>query len=290
VNRRLALAALLALAPAAAPAQFMTGLRVAEEREAQAGALGARELVERIGFDQRPGAELPLDAPFLDESGASVRLGDFFGERPVVLGLVYYRCPVLCTLVERGLARGLKPLDFAPGTDFEVVFVSFDPGDTPALAAERKAEIAAAYPRAGSAAGWHFLSPDPAAAESIPALTAAVGFRYAPAGAGEFAHPAGLVVATADGRAARWLYGADFAPRDLKLALVEAGEGKIGGVVEQALLACFRYDAALGKYTAATMAILRIGATLTLAAVLGFVFVSLRRERRARPLTAGGAA
>ena len=270
-----------------ADAQFMTGLRVEKDRNAQSQAITSRELVERVGFDQRLGAQLPLDAAFRDEQGKAVKLGDFYGERPVILGLVYYRCPLLCTLIERATARGLKPLEFDPGDEYEVVFVSFDPADTPESAAEKKAETVAAFDRPESAPHWHFLTGD---TESIAALTEAVGFRYAPDGNGQFAHASGLVVTTADGRAARYLYGADYAPRDLQLAVVEAGQGEIGGAVEQVMLVCFQYNASLGKYTVAITTILRIVATLTLAAVGGFVLISLRRERRARPLIAGGAA
>lgn len=283
----IALLSSLALGATQVRAQFMTGLRVDKERNAQAAALGSRELVERVGFDQKLGAKLPLDAAFRDERGQPVVLGSLFGERPVVLGLVYYRCPLLCTLIERGLARGLKPLDLDPGDEFEVVFVSFDPADTPANAAEKKAATLAAYGRPESESHWHFLTGDEA---SIAALTEAIGFRYVPDGNGQFAHASGLVVATPDGTVSRYLYGADYAPRDLKLAMVEASAGKIGGAVEQVMLVCFQYNAALGKYTAATMNVLRLGATLTLAAVAGFVLFSLRRERRVRPLAAGGAA
>lgn len=296
--RTILIAACGTLCAAGADAQFMTGLRVEKERNAQvqAQAITSRELIERVGFDQKLGAELPLQARFLDEQGKSVALGDFFGQRPVIFALVYYRCPLLCTLTERGLARGLKPLDFDPGDEFEVVFVSFDPADTPQSAAEKKAETVAAYDRPESAAHWHFLTGDPAAPESIAALTEAVGFRYTPDGTGQYAHATGLVIATADGRAARYLYGAEYAPRDLKLALVEAGEGKVGGPIEQAMLICFQYNATLGKYTAATFTILRLGGAVTFAAVAGFVLLSLRsdlrarRARRARPLVVGGAA
>jgi protein SCO1/2 len=278
-----------ALLPAAAHAQFMTGLRVDKERDrqAQARAMSSRELVERVGFDQKIGAQLPLETVFRDESGRSVRLGDYFGTRPVVLSFVYYRCPLLCTLVERALARGLKPLELTPGDEFEIVFVSFDPADTPADAAAKRAETLEAYGRPAGDAGWHFLTGDAAA---IAAVTDAAGFRFAATDGGQFAHASGLVVATTDGRLARYLYGADYAARDLKLALVEAGEGRIGGVVEQAMLVCFQYNAALGKYSAATFVLLKIGATLTLVAVGGFVGLSLRRERRARLGLVGGAA
>jgi len=273
--------------PSASLAQFMTGLRVEKERNAQVHALGSRELLEQVGFDQKVGSQLPLDARFRDENGKSVRLGDYFGQRPVVLSFVYYRCPLLCTLAERAVARALKPLNFTPGRELEVVFVSFDPTDSPADAAAKRAETLAAYGRPEGDASWHFLTGEP---ESIAAVTGAAGFRYLPDGVGQFAHATGVVVATADGRPARYLYGADYAPRDLQLALVEAGKGEVGGVVEQAMLICFQYDASLGKYTAATLFLLKIGGTLTLAAVSGFVMLSLRRERRARLEIAGGAA
>ncbi len=283
----LALIAACVFGSGATEAQFMTGLRVDKERNAQQAALSSRDLVERVGFDQRLGEPLPLDAAFHDETGRAVRLGDFFGEKPVVLALVYYRCPLLCTLIERGLARGLKPLQLMPGREFDVVFVSFDPEDTPATARERKAATLAAYGHEETAHGWHFLSGDAAA---IAAVTGAVGFRYTvdPSN-GQFAHASGAVVATPGGKISRYLFGAEFAPRDLKLALVESSEGKIGGTIEKLMLVCFQYNAALGKYTAVTMLALRIVATATLAAVGLFLFVSLRRERRQRLLVARGA-
>jgi protein SCO1/2 len=288
-GRAAALAALLALAAAAAEGQFMTGKRVERDRLAAETATPARQLVERVGFDQKLGGELPLDLGFRDDTGRELRLGELFAAgRPVVLGLVYYRCPVLCTLVERGLASGLKPLDLEPGRDFEVVFVSIDPTDTPETAAGRRSDVLAHYGRDSAAAGWHFLVGDEA---SIARLADAVGFRYAlDPGTGQYAHAAGLAVATPDGVLSRYLYGVDYAPRDLKLALVESSRGEIGTVLDKALLVCFRYDAALGKYTAATMTVLRIGATLTVLALGAFLFFALRRERRDRRLPAGGLA
>jgi protein SCO1/2 len=284
-----ALVGIAALAPtSAANAQFMTGKRVDRARATAEAAATSRELVERVGFDQHLGADLPLDLPLRDERGRDVRLGDYFGERPVVLGLVYYRCPVLCTLIERGLASGLKPLELEPGADFEVVFVSIDPTDGPETASERKQATLASYGRPETADGWHFLSGDEGA---IAQLAETVGFRYAldPA-TGQYAHAAGLTVATPDGRLSRYLFGVDYAPRDLQLSLVESSNGAIGGPVDKLLLICFRYDATLGKYTAATFLALRIGATLTLGALGAFLFFALRRDRRQRRLAAGGPA
>jgi protein SCO1/2 len=279
---------LLALAPAA-EAQFMTGRRIEKERTAaEAAAFTTRQLVDQVGFDQKLGDALPLDLAFRDESGRAVRLGDYFGAKPVVLGLVYYRCPVLCTLVERGLASGLKPLELEPGREFEIVFVSIDPTDTPETAAERKAATLASYGREATADGWHFLSGDEA---SIRALAEAVGFRYAyDASTNQYAHAAGLAVATPEGRLSRYLFGLDYAPRDLKLSLVESSAGRIGTPLDKLLLVCFEYDAAMGKYTAATLLILKAGATLTLAALVGFLLFALRRERRTGGVAAGGVA
>jgi len=271
-----------------ADAQFMTGQRVERERATADQSRASRELVEQVGFDQNLGAQLPLDLTFRDEQGREVRLGDFFGDKPVVLGLVYYRCPVLCTLVERGLASGLKPLEIEPGDEFEVVFVSIDPTDTAETASERRQATLESYGRDSTSAGWHFLTGD---AEPIAHLAEAVGFRYAfDESTGQYAHAAGITVATPEGKMARYLYGVDYAPRDLKFALVEASEGAVGSPTDKLLLVCFRYDATLGKYTAATMTILRIAATATLVALGLFFYFTLRRGRRSEHAAAGGVA
>ena len=216
--------ALAAAAPA--PAQFMTGRGLAPAVENPADALSAQRIIDTVGFDQRLGAQLPLDLPVIDEDGRGHRLGEFFGERPVVLGLVYYRCPVLCGLVERGTAMAARPLDLAPGEDYEVVFVSFDATDTPERASETRRRTVEAYGgKESSTRGWHFLTADQA---SIDTLLETVGFRVVREEAtGQFAHAAGIMVATPDGRLSRYLYGAEFAPRDLKLALVESSAGKM---------------------------------------------------------------
>ncbi len=281
---------LLALSLTALPsgAQFMTGRGLVPESGAPADSLTAREIIDRVGFDQRLGESLPLDARFRDEAGREVLLGDYFGARPVVLAMVYYRCPVLCTLVERGAAMAAKPLVLTPGRDFDFVFVSFDPTDDPERASEKKARTLVEYGGTESAAGWHFLSGDET---SIRRLTEAVGFRYvAEPGTGQFAHASGLVVATPDGRISRYLYGAEYAPRDLNLALVESSDGRIGGAVEKLMLYCFRYDAGLGRYTATSLLSLRLAAALTLVGLLAYFALALRRDRHARRLAAGGVA
>jgi protein SCO1/2 len=282
------LGAVLAAVAAGADAQFMTGRGLAPAVENPADALTAREIVDRVGFDQKLGAQLPLDVELTDEAGRTVRLRDFFDDRPVVLGFVYYRCPVLCRLIERGAAMAAKPLDLVPGRDYRVVFVSFDPTDTPEKAAEARARTLATWGREEGQDGWHFLTASP---EVITALTGAAGFRYALEEAtGQYAHAAGLAVATPDGRLSRYLYGAEYAPRDLKLALVESSAGRIGGPVEKLMLFCFRYDAGMGRYTAVSMLALRAGAAISLVALVLYFALARRRGRRERRLAAGGVA
>jgi protein SCO1 len=238
---------------------------------------GRPQILRDVGFDQRLGQALPLDLAFRDEAGREVRLGEYFGKRPVVLSLVYYECPMLCTLTLNGLVSALGVLPWTPGQEFELVTVSFDPKETPAQAAAKKKAYLARYKKPEAAAGWHFLTGDEAA---LRALTQAVGFRYAwDQQSRQFAHPAGLVVTTPDGRLARYLFGIEYAPKDLRLALVEASEGTVGGPVDQILLFCYQYDPATGRYGAVLMRLVRLGGVLTLLALGAFFVVSLRRDR-----------
>jgi protein SCO1/2 len=237
-------------------------------------------ILTEVSIAQRLDSRLPLELPFRDEGGRRVRLGDYFRGRPVVLSLVYYECPMLCTQVLNGLASSISALSFDVGREFEVVTVSFDPRETPALAAAKKRTYVRRYGRPGGEGGWHFLTGEPAA---IAALTEAVGFRYAfDEKSGQFAHASAIFVATPDGRLARYLYGIEYAPRDLRLALVEASAGRIGSVVDEVLLYCFHYDAAAGRYGAVVLNVIRLGGGVTLALLAAFLTVSLRRERRAR--------
>jgi len=248
-------------------------------------ALETPEVLREVGFDQRLGETLPLDAAFRDESGREVRLGDYFGRKPVVLNLVYFDCPMLCTVSLNGLESALQVLSFLPGREFELVTISFDAKEGPALAAQKKKAHLMRLQRPGAAEGWHFLT---GGAAAIQAVSRAIGFRYAwDAETRQFAHPAGLVVLTPDGRIARYLYGIEYAPKDLRLALVEAGEGKVGGPVDKLLLYCYRYNPVTGRYGAAIMAILRLAAGLTMLALFGFIFLAWRRERRAARALAG---
>jgi protein SCO1/2 len=232
-----------------------------------------------VGYDQRLGEQVPLDLVFRDESGRDVPLRSLFRGRPVVLSLVYYECPMLCTLTLNSLQSALSVLSFDVGREFDVVTVSFEPKDTPALAAAKKKAYLARYRRPGAAEGWHFLTGGEA---SIRALTGAVGFRYAwDSETSQYAHPAGLVVLTPEGRIARYMYGMEYAPRDLRLALVEASQRQIGNPVDAVLLYCYQYDPMRGRYAASVMRLVRLGGILTVLALGGFVLVSLRRERSA---------
>ena len=201
--------------------------------------------LQGIGIDQRLGEVLPLDLPFRDETGRTVRLGDYFGARPVILTLAYYECPMLCTQVLNGVVRSLRALPFTVGKEFEIVTVSFNPDEKPALASAKKAEYIASYGRPEAAAGWHFLTGDQ---PSISAIARAAGFRYRrDEESGQYIHASGIMVLTPDGVLARYFYGIDYAPRDLRLGLVEASAGRIGTPADRALLFCFHYDPATGK-------------------------------------------
>ena len=235
-------------------------------------------ILREIGIDQKLNNQVPLDLEFNDETGASVTLRQFFGQRPVVLALVYYGCPMLCTQVLNGLAGSLQGVSFTAGNEYEVVVVSFDPGETPAMAAERKHQFMRRYLKDPKASSIHFLTGREA---SVKALTSAVGFRYAwDTATTQFAHPAAMTVLTADGRVSRYLYGVEFAPRDVKLALVEASEGRIGSIVEQAMLFCYHYDPERGRYGFVIMNIVRAAGALTVLLIGGWIVLSLRRERR----------
>ena len=234
--------------------------------------------LREIGFDQRIGETIPLDTTFRDESGRTVRLGEYFGHRPVVMVFAYYDCPMLCTQVINGLSSALKVLSLEPGTDFEIVTVSFDPHDTPASATAKKNMYLERYKRPGAAAAWHFLSGDQA---SIDRLTKAAGFRYVwDAPTKQFAHPTGVIVLTPDGRLARYLFGIEYGPRDLRYALVEASDGRVGNTVDALLLYCYHYDPMTGRYGLVVMRLMRIAGAATVVALGAFIFVMFRREKR----------
>jgi protein SCO1/2 len=240
-----------------------------------------------VGFDQRLNEQVPGDIALRDETGKPVHLSDYYGRKPVVLALVYYECPLLCTMTLNGLVSAMNAVSFDAGKEFDVVTVSFEPRETPALAAAKKEAYLKRYARPGAAAGWHFLTGEPA---DIARLTTAVGFRYTwDERIRQYAHPSGVVVLTPEGRIARYLFGVEYSPKDLRFALVEASAGRVGSLADTVILYCYTYDPMTGKYGAAVMRILRAGALLTLAALGTFIFVMVRRDRAAAALARGSA-
>ena len=234
--------------------------------------------LQNVGFDQRLGEQTPLDAQFVDESGQTVRLGDYFHGKPVILVMAYYRCPMLCTLVLNGLVQGMLDMDFDIGKEFEVVTVSFDPRETPDLAAAKKATYITRYGRPGAAAGWHFLTGQE---PSIRRLANAVGFRYQyDPTTDQYAHAAGIMILTPEGKIARYFYDVRYFGGDLRLGLVEASANRIGSPVDQVLLFCFHYDPSAGKYGVAVMNFVRLGGLLTMLGLGTFLIRQFRRERR----------
>ncbi|HVA46433.1 MAG TPA: SCO family protein, partial [Pirellulales bacterium] len=235
-------------------------------------------MVSQIGIDQHLGEQLPLDLKLRDEAGQAVKLGRFFHEKPVVLMLVYYRCPMLCTQVLNGFLKSSQAVKYTIGEDYEVVTVSFDPRETAELAAEKKAAYVRAYRRDGAARGWHFLT---GSEESVRRLTEAVGFRYRyDAASDQFAHASGIVVATPQGKLSRYLYGIEYEPTHLRLALVESGENRIGSPVDTVLLLCFHYDPLTGKYGVVIANVIRLAGSLTVLLLGGFLVAMYRLERR----------
>ena len=238
-------------------------------------------ILRDVAFDQRLGAEVPLDVAFRDETGARVTLRDYLGDKPVLLVPAYYECPMLCTIVLNGVVSALRALPFDVGKEFRVVTFSFNPRETSELAAAKKATYLEDYRRPGAAAGWHFLTGDE---PSIAALTQAIGFRYAwDEASKQYAHASGIVVLTPAGRISHYFFGVEFPPRDLRLALVEASGEHIGSLVDQLLLFCFHYDPATGRYSRVALNAVRAGGVLTLAVLVAFVVLMLRRDaKRAR--------
>ena len=228
-----------------------------------------------VGLEQRLNAQVPADLAFRDETGKPVKLGEYFGKRPLILSLVYFRCPMLCNEVLAGVEGSLKAISFNPGQDFDVLTVSFDPKDTPESATEKKAEMLKHYKRDGAAGGWHFLT---GSQESIDALTKAVGFQYQYDNTtDQFAHTTGLMILTPDGKVAQYYYGVNFPPRDVRLGLIQASQGKIGTLADQVLLYCYHYDPKTGKYSAMINRIIQLGGGLTILSIGAVVLVLLRR-------------
>ncbi|MGH7844103.1 MAG: SCO family protein [Candidatus Binatia bacterium] len=233
--------------------------------------------LRNVDLQQNLGAQVPAELEFRDETGNKVRLKEYFGRRPVILSFVYYNCQDLCPLVLDGLVRSLRPLSFDVGEQFDVVAVSFDPRDTPALAAAKKADLVQQYARPKTNDGWHFLTGDETA---IQRLTDVAGFRYNyESDKDRFGHATGIIVLTPDGTIARYFYGMEFSPRDLRLGLIEASANKIGSPIDQLLLFCYHYDPTSGKYNLLITNVIRLAALATVGALAVFIALMLRRDR-----------
>lgn len=236
-------------------------------------------LLNDVAIEQNLNAQVPLDLAFKDENGRNVRLADYFGQKPVVLALVYYDCPMLCTEVLNGMATSFRLLKFDVGKEFNVVTVSFDPKETPQLAAAKKKTYLQRYDRAGAENGWHFLTGQE---PSIKALTNAVGFHYQwDPQTQQYAHATAIMVLTPQGKLAQYFYGVEYSPRDLRLGLIQASQNKIGTLVDQVLLYCYHYDPRSGKYGAIVSRIISIAGAITVVVLGGFLILMFRLEPKA---------
>ena len=247
--------------------------------------------LQDVGFSPPLNGPMPLDLFFRDETGRSVRLREYFGQKPVVLAFVYYRCPMLCDQVEQGVVGVLRMLSFNPGRDYQVVFVSFDSRETPEMAAEKKKKALAHFRRPEADSGWHFLT---GSRESVEAATKAANFRFSfDAKNNLFAHASGVLLLTPDGRISRYFYGVEYPGRDMRLGLVDASAGKIGTPMDHVLLFCYHYDPTAATYSASILRIIRLAGVLTILCLVGGILISRRREtlaaaRNLSPPLAGG--
>lgn len=232
--------------------------------------------LENVGIEQHLDAQIPPNLIFRDEAGKTVKLGDYFGHKPLILNLVYYNCTMLCGEALAGLSSAMRLIKFDVGNEFDVITVSFDPRETPEMAATKKADYVKRYGRANAAAGWHFLTGQP---ESINALTKSVGFQYQyDSKSNQYAHATAIMVLTPQGRISRYFYGVDFPPKDLRMGLVEASQGKIGNAVDAVLLYCYHYNPETGKYGAMVANILRLAGAATILLLGGLLFILWRLD------------
>jgi protein SCO1 len=240
--------------------------------------------LQNVGIEQHLDAQVPPDLAFMDESGKAVKLGDYFGRKPLILNLVYYNCTMLCGEALAGLASAMRLVKFDVGNEFDVITVSFDPRDTPQMAAVKKADYVKRYGRPNAAAGWHFLT---GSAQSIDALAKTVGFQYQyDEKSNQFAHATAIMLLTPQGRISRYFYGVDFPPKDLRMGLVEASKGNIGNVVDAVLLYCYHYDPQTGKYGAMVANILKLAGAATILLLGGLFFTLWRLDRSVSRRTA----
>ena len=238
------------------------------------------DVLDEIGIEQKLNEQIPLDLTFLDATGQRVQLRDYFGEKPVILSLVYYECPMLCSMILNGLLRSLNILSFDVGDEFNIVTVSFDPKETTKLAMGKKKSYLSKYGRLDAEKGWHFLTGDES---SIQQLTEAVGFNYKyDPETNQFVHASGIMVLTPQGKLSRYFYGVEYSAKDLKFGLMEAANNKIGSAVDQLLLYCYHYDPVTGKYGMVIMNVIRISGTATVLVLGAFMVVMFRRDRKAK--------
>jgi protein SCO1 len=234
--------------------------------------------LKNVTIEQRLNAQIPLDTTFRDEYGRSVQLSSYFGKRPVVLALIYYQCPMLCTQILNGITRAARVMTLEPGKDYDVVAISFDAREKPSDAAAKKAVYMKEINQPQAPAAWHFLTGDP---DNIKHVTDAVGFRYVwDVHTAQFAHASAVYVLTPQGKISKYFYGVDYSARDLRFGLIEASNNKIGTPVDQLLLFCYHFDPHSAKYTPVALGILRVAGAGTLFMLGGFVVIMLRRERR----------
>lgn len=234
-------------------------------------------VLQNVGFEPQLNAHLPLELAFRDEAGRNIQLREYFTQKPVLLALVYYGCPMLCNQTEQGVVGALRMLSFNPGRDYEVVFVSFDPRESPDMAAQKKESAMTHFRRPETATGWHFLT---GSKDSIDALTKGANFRYSfDQKSNLFAHAAGIMLLTPDGRISRYFYGVEYPARDIRLGLVDASAGKIGTPVDRALLFCYQYDPTSARYSASILKMIRLGGVLTILALVAGILIFRRRDR-----------
>ena len=244
-----------------------------------APANGLPAALQKVGFEPQLNGQMPLDVPFKDEAGRDVMFRQYFGRKPVLLALVYYGCPMLCNQVEQGVVGTLKMLSFNPGQDYEVVFVSFDPRESPDMAAQKKEAAMSRFGRPETAGGWHFLT---GSQESIDAVTKGANFRYTfDQKSNLFAHASGIMLLTPDGRISRYFYGVEYPGRDVRLGLIDASAGKIGSPVDHLLLYCFQYDPSAARYSSSILKIMRVAAVLTVVLLVSAILVFRRRDKNA---------
>ena len=239
---------------------------------------GLPPALKEVGIDQRLNEQVPLDAVFKDDQGREVRLGEYFKGKPVMLALVYYSCPMLCNQILNGMLSSVRQVSFDAGEEYQIVAISFDSRETPELAATKKQTYVKAYNRANGNAGWHFLTGDET---NIKRVTSAVGFRYKwDDKTNQFAHASGMFVLTAEGKLARYFYGIEYRPRDVRLGLVEASQNHIGTPVDTLMLYCYHYDPAKGKYGASVFNAMKVAGVITVGLIIGMLLKLRRRETK----------